>query len=544
MTNHSTEQRQAWPLPRAPEWIRCAAIMALCCGGCSSESGPVSPGGPSPSSTPVLVSNAVPVAQPAYVSLPPGSVPGGTSATILNVQTGSSIVVAMRDGGFDPVPVDAIAGDSMVIEVEVEGRGGPIKFALRVPEHAPPIVVRTEPAKGKRDVPLNARIVIVFSEPIGGATLTSAGIHLRQGAVDVAGDLRFMDDAHLTAEFVPDAPLSPGTDYALMITQSLLDLDGDPLAAPVSVEFATASATASFLAFITEPNNAALGEPITPAVTVAVQDASGRLVTGFDDTVTITLAQNPGGVSLGGTTRAAAVQGVATFPDLRVQAEGTGYRLAAEATGVVTATSGTFQVAAGGAPANLRLFPTSIQVHQGSSANARVIENVVQGVGGVLSMADAPAGVTATFHTAVNYQFVRVDVAASVAAGQYRVVILSTGSARIDSVEVMMSVLPGAAGFRLQLSTPNYFFPGAWSDLAVNIVRTTEAGPIRISASAAPPALGQWHVIPWPSTGASATLWMNPLSGTGVFVLRVVGVAESGESQSAEAIMLDGRAAP
>src|SRR5262249_31680941 len=61
-----------------------------------------------------------------------------------------------------------------------------------------------------------------------------------------------------------------------------------------------------------QPSNATTGTTISPAVTVAVQDALGNTVTGNTSTVTLTLSS---GTFAGGssTVSATAVSGVATF---------------------------------------------------------------------------------------------------------------------------------------------------------------------------------------------------------------------------------------
>jgi hypothetical protein len=48
----------------------------------------------------------------AYVSLPPGAIPNGISATIHDEHTGSSVTAGMVNGGFDPVALSAVQGDS------------------------------------------------------------------------------------------------------------------------------------------------------------------------------------------------------------------------------------------------------------------------------------------------------------------------------------------------------------------------------------------------------------------------------------------------
>ena len=84
---------------------------------------------------------------------------------------GSSVTAAFVDGGFDPVALPAAAGDTLTLTVQT-GNAGSMSYMRTVPTDGPPIVVRTSPAPHKRDVPLNARMVIVFSEPIDAASLT------------------------------------------------------------------------------------------------------------------------------------------------------------------------------------------------------------------------------------------------------------------------------------------------------------------------------------------------------------------------------------
>jgi len=177
----------------------------------------------------------------AYVSLPPGSVPGGTTADNRNVATGASLTVAMADGGFDPVEIAASVGDELA--VEVRGQAGVLsRLTVKVPDRRPPAVVRTSPPKGKPDVALNSRVLIVFSEPMDAATLAAA-VQLRAGEATVAGSVR-VDADGLTAEFVPEAPLAPTTEYELVVTTAVRDLGGDALEAPVTTQFTTRAAEA------------------------------------------------------------------------------------------------------------------------------------------------------------------------------------------------------------------------------------------------------------------------------------------------------------
>src|SRR6266480_8085542 len=104
------------------------------------------------------------------------------------------------------------------------------------------------------------------------------------------------------------------------------------------------AAPASKLAFTVPPTNAAGAQLITPPVQVTVQDASGNTVTSATDAVTLALGANPGAGTLSGTLTVAAVQGIATFNNLRIDRPGSGYTLAASAGGLSGATSVRFAV--------------------------------------------------------------------------------------------------------------------------------------------------------------------------------------------------------
>ncbi|HZE73927.1 MAG TPA: cadherin-like domain-containing protein [Gemmatimonadales bacterium] len=101
---------------------------------------------------------------------------------------------------------------------------------------------------------------------------------------------------------------------------------------------------ANRLVFTVQPSSATVRKPITPAVQVQVQDASGNPVTSAIDRITVALGSNPGGATLAGTTSVTAVGGTATFSDLSLNKGGTGYTLTALGSGLISATSAAFNV--------------------------------------------------------------------------------------------------------------------------------------------------------------------------------------------------------
>jgi hypothetical protein len=181
----------------------------------------------------------------AYVSLPPGTAPRGVMATIGNRRTASTVTILVVNGGFDPVAVVARAGDVLEIAVHAADGATLLHYIRTVPGKRPPKVVRTNPPGGKRDVALNSTILIIFSEPIDARTLNESSIRLLRNGVPVSGRLEFQDAGHLGAVFIPAAALEGATDYQVIVTQSVHDLDGEPLEMPVTVAFTTVESVES-----------------------------------------------------------------------------------------------------------------------------------------------------------------------------------------------------------------------------------------------------------------------------------------------------------
>ena len=119
---------------------------------------------------------------------------------------------------------------------------------------------------------------------------------------------------------------------------------------------ATATTTigpATKLAFVQGPSNTAVGATITPAVTVAVEDANGNVETSDNATqVSLAIGTNPASGTLTGGSAVTVASGIATFSGLSINNAGTGYTLTAASTPSYTgATSAAFNITTGTPPA-------------------------------------------------------------------------------------------------------------------------------------------------------------------------------------------------
>jgi hypothetical protein len=127
-------------------------------------------------------------------------------------------------------------------------------------------------------------------------------------------------------------------------TYTLAASDGTLTGATSNSFTISAASSATQLAFLQQPTSATAGTAISPAVTVAVENASGATVTTDTSTVTLTLSS---GTFAGGsaTVSASAVNGIATFANLVINTAGS-YTLAASDGSLTGATSSPFAISA------------------------------------------------------------------------------------------------------------------------------------------------------------------------------------------------------
>jgi len=230
--------------------------VALTVGGCDPDSSVNGPGrltdpeltassafpgvvtDPAPSSTVGAGQGVTAGAEAVYVSLPPRVVPSASAATIVNYRTNGSVSTPIVDGGFDPVAIGARAADTILITFRLIG-GGTRRTWSVVPQARQPVVVRIDPSAGTLDVPLDASMRVVFSEPIDPASVSTSTITLRVDDEVIAGSVEVSVQESWIARFTPAAPLEGDVTYQLVATDQVRDLDGERLEPIVPVSFTT-----------------------------------------------------------------------------------------------------------------------------------------------------------------------------------------------------------------------------------------------------------------------------------------------------------------
>jgi hypothetical protein len=175
-------------------------------------------------------------AEVVFVSAGPGTRAGATHASIANARIGVQFDVLVLDGGFDPVPIPAMAGDRLTVTL-LDQAGSKTELVAAARRPAPPRVVRTSPRSGRADVPLNSIIEVVFSAPMDPSTVEH-GVQLAQAGRSVAGEVRVRRDG-LLVEFVPAQALDLQTDYDLQIASTVRDVLGQALGGEYRLSFRT-----------------------------------------------------------------------------------------------------------------------------------------------------------------------------------------------------------------------------------------------------------------------------------------------------------------
>ncbi|MGB6686240.1 MAG: Ig-like domain-containing protein, partial [Terracidiphilus sp.] len=160
-----------------------------------------------------------------------------------------------------------------------------------------PVVTGVSPSNGLGSVPLNAEIVVGFSEPVDAESLS--GVTLEAGSTPVAVTATLSAGNQLMT-VTPVQGLAPGAAYTLGIT-GVTDLAGNAMTAPFTSTFNTGSVPNFVQPVVTSitPNNSATGVATNSTIQIQFNKIMNPLtITGSTITVANGSTQVPGTVTV------------------------------------------------------------------------------------------------------------------------------------------------------------------------------------------------------------------------------------------------------
>jgi len=174
--------------------------------------------GPLHSRAGAVASGVTPDTAVIFVSMVPGTLASGDSVRLATVNgIGRAASATIGNGGFDPVPILAAVDDSL--DVSVFDHGAVTVVRARVPGFRQPSVIRTTPARGRTDVPLNQQIVIVFSQPIDATTVTPTTVQVVANGTPVTATINVQVGQPWLVFVTPTAVLAPNTTYQIVVSK-------------------------------------------------------------------------------------------------------------------------------------------------------------------------------------------------------------------------------------------------------------------------------------------------------------------------------------
>lgn len=205
------------------------------------------------------------------------------------------------------------------------------------------LVVTTQPVNGTAGIAL-APVVFTAQDAAGNvATAFTGPVTVTLGGGPAGATLSGATTVNAVAGVATFSTLAinrNATGYTL--TASSTGLTGATTGA-----FDIVAGAPNKLVFTVQPSAAVANITITPAIVVSAQDSLGNPTPAFTGAITLALAVNPTGATLGGTIIQSAVNGVATFNDISVSLQGSAYVLSASATGLAAGASAPFDIVVG-----------------------------------------------------------------------------------------------------------------------------------------------------------------------------------------------------
>jgi hypothetical protein len=251
------------------------------------------------------------------------TVGGGTIAPA-SVSTNASGIATLTSW-----TLGVVAGTNTVTATVAGLAGSPVSFsATGTAGAATQLAVVTQPAGAVNGTAFTTQPVVEIRDVNGNRTTSTAAVTVaRATGTGTLGGTLTVNAVNGTAAFAGLAITGVGA-HTLSFTST-------GLTAATSASFTVAAGTPTQLTITTQPAGAVSGVALTTQPVVAIRDVNGNLTT---STAAVTASIATGTGTLGGTVTVNAVNGVATFTNLRINGGGA-FTLSFTSTGLTAATS-------------------------------------------------------------------------------------------------------------------------------------------------------------------------------------------------------------
>jgi Beta-propeller repeat len=285
----------------------------------------------------------------------PGSFSGGSTTTV----TASGGVATFGNLHLNT------AGSYSLIETAPGGLTGPASNSFTItPAAANQLVFGVQPSNTTAGTAITPAVAVKIEDQFGNVVTTDTTDQVTLGIAMGPGTFSGSSTTTVTASAgvatFSNLQLNTAGSYTLSETAS------GGLTGPASNSFTVTPATANQLAFGQQPTTTTAGAPLSPAVTVLIEDQFGNLVTTDNtDAVTVGVASGSGSFTGASTTTVTASSGIATFANLHLNTAGT-YTLTDTASSLSGPASSNFTVTAGAVDhLSVSAIPSSITAGTG-----------------------------------------------------------------------------------------------------------------------------------------------------------------------------------
>ena len=242
----------------------------------------------------------------------PGSFTGASTTTV----TASSGVATFSNLHLNTT------GTYTLSETASSSLNGPVSSSFNVtPSTANQLVFGVQPTNTTAGAAIAPAVTVKIEDQFGNLVSTDSTDTVTIGVASGPGT--FANTSTLTITANTGVATFSNLRLNTAGTYTLSETGSSSLSGPASNSFTVTPTTVSQVAFGQQPTNTTAGAPITPAVTVKLEDQFGNVVTtDSTDTVTVGVASGPGTFSGSSTTTLTASAGIATFSNLHLNTAG------------------------------------------------------------------------------------------------------------------------------------------------------------------------------------------------------------------------------